>query len=58
MTTAPNQPREGHLLASHKVGEVQVNIRIGHLDRMPRCKACGRAICDHSDAEFTGVIRS
>lgn len=48
------QPRGGHLLTSHKAGEVQVNIRIGHLDIMPRCAACNRALCSHSDAEFKG----
>lgn len=52
--SAPGQPREGHLLASHKVGDVQVNIRIGHLDHMPRCAKCGRALCGCTDAEFKG----
>lgn len=51
---AGDQPRGGHLLTSHKVGEVQVSFRIGHLDRMPRCAKCGRALCSHSDAEFKG----
>lgn len=51
---AGDQPREGHLLASHKVGDVQVNIRIGHLDHMPRCAKCGRALCGCTDAEFKG----
>lgn len=51
---APDQPRGGHLLASHKVGEVQVSFRIGHLDRMPRCAKCSRALCGCTDAEFKG----
>ena len=54
MMPAHDQPRGGHLLTSHKAGEVQVNIRIGHLDRMPRCAKCGRALCSHTDAAFRG----
>lgn len=51
---AGDQPREGHLLARHQVGGVTVSFRIGHLDHMPRCAKCGRAICGHTDAEFKG----
>lgn len=57
MSGEGDQPREGHLLASHRVGEVQVNIRIGHLDRMPRCAKCGRALCSHRDDEFKGSVK-
>jgi hypothetical protein len=32
-----------------------VTVRFGHLDYMPRCKVCDRALCSHSDAEFQGV---
>lgn len=35
-----------------------VNFRIGHLDKMPRCKACGRVLCSHPDPVFQGLIPS
>lgn len=50
------EPRGGHALTDHKIGDVRVRIAIGHLDRMPRCQRCGKALCQHSDAEFSGVI--
>lgn len=50
------EPRGGHTLARYQIGGVSVRMSFGHLDRMPRCKACGKAICRHSDAEFSGVI--
>lgn len=55
MTPTP-QPRGGITLTEHKIGDVKVRIAIGHLDRMPVCARCGKAICQHSDAEFSGVI--
>lgn len=51
---APDQPRGGHALTRHQNGDATVKISIGHLDRMPRCKRCGKAICSHTDAEFSG----
>lgn len=52
------EPRGGHTLARHQIGGVSVRLSFGNLDRMPVCRKCGRVICDHSDAEFTGVIPS
>ena len=54
--TKPTQPRGGTTLTEHKIGDVQVRISIGHLDQMPVCQRCGKALCQHSDAEFSGVI--
>ena len=48
--------RDGHALAEHQVGGVRVRIAWGHLDQMPRCKACGRAVCSHPDPVFAGVV--
>lgn len=58
MKPAPDQPRGGHTLARHQIGGVTVRLSFGHLDRMPRCRKCARAICGCSDAEFSGVIPS
>lgn len=52
-TAAPAQPRGGHAF-QYRVGSVSVRIALGHLDHMPRCQACGRALCSHTDAEFIG----
>lgn len=49
------EPRGGHLASRHQAGGVTVNFRIGHLDSMPRCAKCGRALCSHTDAEFKGT---
>lgn len=54
MKPAPDQPRGGHTLARHQIGGVSVRFSIGHLDRMPLCAQCGRALCSHTDAEFKG----
>jgi len=54
MKPAPDQPRGGYTLASHRIGGVDVRISVGHLDRMPRCAKCGRVLCSHTDAEFKG----
>jgi hypothetical protein len=34
---------------------LRINYRVGHLDKMPRCKVCGKVVCSHSDLEFSGV---
>lgn len=52
--TAAKQPRGGHTLAKHQIGGVTFGLSVGHLDKMPRCAVCGRAICSHTDAEFAG----
>lgn len=46
--------RGGHTVSRHRIGGVQVRVAIGHLDKMPRCAKCGRALCSHSDKEFSG----
>lgn len=56
MKPAPDQPRGGFTLTDHRIGDTRVRISIGHLDRMPRCKRCGRAICSHTGAEFSGRV--
>lgn len=54
--TSGGEPRGGHTLMRHRIGGVTVRLSVGHLDRMPRCKRCGRAICSHTDAEFSGRV--
>jgi len=53
----PHTDRGGETLTDHMVGDVRVRITIGHLDRMPRCAQCGRALCSHTDAEFAGASK-
>ena len=54
--TAP-LPRAGELASSHTLPNgLTVNVRFGRLDDMPRCKACGKAICSHPDPVFQGLI--
>lgn len=48
--------RGGKKYAAFQAGSVTINFRMGHLDTMPRCAVCGRALCGHSDAEFAGKI--
>lgn len=52
------EPRAGHTLAAHQIGGVSVRIAIGHLDRMARCAVCDRALCSHTDAEFSGIFNA
>ena len=46
--------RGGNRYAAFQAGSVTINFRMGHLDTMPCCAVCGRALCGHSDAEFAG----
>lgn len=49
--------RDGALASTNTLPNgLTVNIRMGRLDDMPRCKACGRAICSHPDPVFQGLI--
>jgi hypothetical protein len=47
--------RGGKITTAFRAGSVTINFRVGHVDTMPRCAVCGRALCGHTDAEFAGI---